>query len=397
MRDIGRAELRPPAAVFDVDLSTTYGVERMDVAHYQTAWCLLRQNSVGVAVRFLDIGDRSTVTLAELQDHFASRHLPEPVEETKLADSTMTVVICTRDRPDGLHRTLTSLRKQADKSFDVVVIDNSPDRDIADSLTDFPGLKIRCYHEPAPGLSRARNRALGEELGELVAWIDDDEVADPEWITWLKRGFASQHLPDAVVGVMLPAELETSAQVDWERYGGFNKGRGMEPTVLRAGAPPVVDPLYPRPIFGSGGNMAMRTEALRAIGGFENRLGAGTLTQGGEDTRAFSQLLQAGSTILHWPPAITWHYHRRTDEALEHQLFGNSAGLTAFYMSSILSSPRNAWRVLGFVPREIRAMLKNGRRRGQNPLPERLFKASHKGLWRGPWLYLREAARQRNS
>jgi GT2 family glycosyltransferase len=397
VRDIGRDELRPPAAVFDVDLSTTYGVERVDVTHYQTAWCLVRRNTVGVAVRFLDIGDRSALTLAELRDHFAGKDLPEPVVATDSVNSSLTVVICTRDRAEGLHRTLTSLRKQADKSFDVVVIDNSRERDIADSLTDFPGLNLRCYHEPLPGLSRARNRALGEELGDLVAWIDDDEVADPEWITWLKRGFASPHRPDAVVGVMLPAELETSAQVDWERYGGFNKGRGMEPTVLRAGAPPVVDPLYPRPIFGSGGNMAMRTAALRAIGGFENRLGAGTLTKGGEDTQAFSRLLQTGSAILHWPPAITWHYHRRTDAALESQLFGNSAGLTSFYMSSLLASPRNAWRILGFVPREVRAMLKNGRRRGQNPLPERLFRASHKGLWRGPWLYVREAFRQRNS
>jgi GT2 family glycosyltransferase len=397
VRDIGRAELRAPAAVFDIDLSTTYGVERMDVAHYESAWCLIRRNTVGVAVCFLDIADRSTITLPELSDHFASRNLPEPVEQTDYVNSTLSVVICTRDRPDGLHRTLASLRKQIDKGFDVVVIDNSPDGGSTDSLNGFPGLDIRCYHEPAPGLSRARNRALREDLGELVAWIDDDEVADPDWITWLKRGFASEDRPDAVVGVMLPAELETNAQVDWERYGGFNKGRGMEPVLLRAGAPTVIDPLYPRPIFGSGGNMAMRTDTLRAIGGFENRLGAGTLTQGGEDTRALSQLLQTGSSILHWPPAITWHYHRRTDEALENQLFGNSAGLTAFYMSSILSSPRNAWRVLGLLPREVRAMLKNGRGRGDNPLPERLFRASHKGLLRGPWLYLREALRQRGS
>ena len=165
-----------------------------------------------------------------------------------------------------------------------------------------------------------------EVRSELIAWIDDDEVADPDWIAWIKRGFAFPDRPDAVVGVMLPAELETDAQVNFERYGGFNKGRGIEPVPLLAGTPSVFDPLYPLPNFGAGGNMAFRTERLRAIGGFDNRLGAGTLTHGGEETRALSLLLENGSMILHWPPAITWHYHRRTDEALEKQFFGYSAG-----------------------------------------------------------------------
>ena len=76
-------------------------------------------------------------------------------------------------------------------------------------------------------------------------------------------------------------------QVNFERYGGFNKGRGIEPVPLLAGTPSVFDPLYPLPNFGAGGNMAFRTERRRAIGGFDNRLGAGTLTHCGEETRVF--------------------------------------------------------------------------------------------------------------
>lgn len=234
---------------------------------------------------------------------------------------------------------------------------------------------------------------------DVIAWIDDDEVADRDWMTWIKRGFAASSRPDAVAGVMLPAELETDAQVNFERYGGFNKGRGMLPEILRAGTASVPDPLYPLPNFGAGGNMAFRTGALRAIGGFDARLGAGTLTHGGEETLALSLLLQNGATVLHWPPAVTWHYHRRTDEALEKQFFGYSAGLTAFYASVLHASPRSIWRILGIVPSGLRRMLANRKTGGQDGppvgFPDHLLRAGRRGLLQGAWLYVREARKQR--
>jgi hypothetical protein len=145
--------------------------------------------------------------------------------------------------------------------------------------------------------------------------------------------------------------------------------------------------------------MAFRVEALRRIGGFDNRLGAGTLVHGGEETRAFSQLLEIGSTILYWPPALAWHPHHRTNEALEQQFYQYSAGLTAFYMSMIVSSPKYVWRILGFVPRGVRRMVDDRRSSGQGDTPAgyppHLLRAGRKGIFTGAWLYLREIQRQR--
>jgi GT2 family glycosyltransferase len=397
VRDIERSELRAPAVVLDIDIDRVRGDEVVDVSQYSTAWCLVRRDTVAEEIRFLDIEVESSVAVAELRERFAASGGPKKVGPFAPLDSTLTVVICTRDRRDGLLKTLGSLAEQSDPRFDVLVVDNSLDGEIARTLVDFDGLALRCTHEPKPGLSRARNRGLTEVHSDLVAWIDDDEVADLDWTAWIKRGFATPGRPDVVAGMMLPAELETNAQVDWERYGGFNKGRGMEPTRLAAGTPTVSDPLYPRPLFGSGGNMAFRTEALQAIGGFENRLGTGTLTRGGEDTRTLALMLEGGSTILHWPPAITWHYHRRTDEALEKQVFGNSAGLTAFYMSLVMTSPKYLWRILGLLPRGLRSMLVDTGRGKETGLPRHLLRASRKGLIQGPWLYIRETRRQRRS
>jgi hypothetical protein len=355
---------------------------------------------VAESVRFLDIGDQSALSLAALRDFLAESGTAGPTTPAVVSDDlSLTVVICTRDRLDGLLATLRSLAVQTDPAFEVLVVDNSTDGDITSTYSDFEGLTIRFRHEPIAGLSRARNRGLAEVETEIIAWIDDDEVADPDWIAWLKRGFSMPGRPHAVAGVMLPAELETPAQVNFERYGGFNKGRGMAPEQLRAGTPSVLDPLYPLPGFGAGGNMAFKTKALRAVGGFDNRLGAGTKTQGGEETRALALVLESGAIVQHWPPAVTWHYHRRTDEALEKQFFGYSAGLTAFYASMLTSSPAYVWRILGFIPSGVRRILANsgsGKPGGPPPdFPADLLRAGRRGLLKGPWLYLSEVRRQR--
>ena len=399
MREIRRGELRAPGRVFEFDTAGSYAAgDVVDVERFATAVCLVRGNGAATAIRFFDVSGDSSIALAPLRDRECASSLARPVEASGVFDASLTVVICTRDRREGLARTLTSLSHQSDSHFDVLIIDNSRDGNVANCRDSFGDLDIRRCHEPAPGLSRARNRALSEVHSEFVAWIDDDEVADRDWIAWIKRGFATPDRPDAVAGMILPAELETDAQVNFERYGGFNKGRGMDPVRLRAGTPSVTDPLYPLPNFGAGGNMAFRTEALRAIGGFDNRLGAGTLTYGGEETRALCLLLERGSLILHWPQAVTWHHHRRTGGELEKQFFGYSAGLTAFYMSLILSSPKYTFRILRCVLRGMKRI--QASRRVGHPdgppvdFPGNLLRAGRRGLYRGAWLYLREAARQ---
>jgi hypothetical protein len=308
----------------------------------------------------------------------------------------MTVVICTRDRPAGLRSTLASLRRQDDPGFGVLVVDNSPGSPaVAAALEELGPPRRQCVVEPRPGLAWARNRALGTVRTDLVAWIDDDEIADPGWVGQLKLGFAHEAAPAAVCGMMLPAELDTEAQVRFEQYGGFNKGRGMTPEVLRAGAPSVTSPLYPLPPFGAGGNMAFRTDALRAAGGFDPCLGAGRRTRGGEETRVLALLLSAGQVVLHWPSAITWHTHRREMAALRKQLYGYSAGLSAFYASMIRSRPAAAFDILRLAPyawRDLRNR-SDSLRVGELPedFPACLLKAARRGLLEGPFMYLYEA------
>jgi len=110
----------------------------------------------------------------------------------------VTVGILTYRRPGSLVSTLDSLRPLADdlpatswRLHDVLIVDNdrTPSaRDAVDALIEAGHpLPLRYRHEPTPGLAAARNRALDDAGGDVLVFIDDDEVAEPGWPDGLLR------------------------------------------------------------------------------------------------------------------------------------------------------------------------------------------------------------------
>jgi glycosyltransferase involved in cell wall biosynthesis len=307
----------------------------------------------------------------------------------------MTVVICTRNRATDLERALASLARQSYSQFDVLVVDNAP----ADSSTEqlisrlvAGGREITYVREPRPGLSWARNCALARITAPVVAWLDDDEVADVHWLMELAGAFCEHPGAVAVSGSVVPAELETQPQMWFEEYGGHTKGRGFAPAVFHGRNTGEQNPLYPLPAFGVGANMAFRTATLRGIGGFDPALGAGTGTLGGEDTLMFSQVLLRGGTVVYRPTALTRHYHRPDYEALAKQMRGYGIGLTAFYASLL----RYDWRlIVGLVRLAPRALRDTFGSSGQgmasvsSDFPAALLKLKTRGMLKGPFAYLR--------
>ena len=312
----------------------------------------------------------------------------------------MTVVVCTRERPERLETCLRSLLAQEYPAFSVLVVDNAPTTDRSQSVVEeLASSVIRYVVEPRMGLSWARNKAL-EVVGDgIIAWIDDDETADEHWLAELARGFHDHPEADAVSGVMIPAELETWAQVWFEQYGGHNKLRGFTPTVFSSDTASTQSPFYPLPPFGTGGNMAFLVSALERIGGFDVALGAGSRCMGAEDTRAFTDLLCSGGTLVYQPTAITFHFHRRSLEQLRLQMLGNGVGLTGYYTSLLLTRPGCIPDLIRLLPMVYRDLFgSKSLRSGALPAnyPPELRRANRHGLLVGPFSYLlarRDAAR----
>lgn len=306
-----------------------------------------------------------------------------------------TVIICTRKRPEELQRSLASLAVQDHPSFSVLVVDNSiGDEATAAVVQSFkPKLNISYMIETRPGLSRARNTGLRSALsGDIVAWLDDDEVADPMWLSELCRAFDRHPEIVGASGVVVPAELLTSAQIWFEQFGGHSKGRGFAPQIFSPDTWEDQHPLYPLPPFGVGANMAFRIGALRRIGGFDEALGAGTPAQGSEDTKMFSDLMRAGGSVAYWPTALTRHFHRRDLDGLRRQMRGYGSGLTAFYTASVLAKPSTVIDLVRLAPRALRDLFSSDGLRVatlEDDFPQELLAENRRGLVTGPWLYVR--------
>lgn len=229
----------------------------------------------------------------------------------------ISVAVCTRDRPQDVQRCLAALTQLPDEGQEIIVIDNCPATDATRRVVAaFPG--VRYVREARPGLNVARNRALREARYEVIAFCDDDAAPDAGWLRALRRNFSE---PDVlcVTGLTMPLELETPAQEFFQRSGGL--GRGFKRVVFDGARH---DPLLAWHA-GAGVNMAVRACVAERVGGFDERLDAGTPIGGGGDTDLFRRILSAGYRIVYDPEALNWHCHRRSWKALRRQLGGYEA------------------------------------------------------------------------
>ncbi len=305
-------------------------------------------------------------------------------------------VVTTCNQAASVVRCVQSIIASEEGPFEVIVAENRPAHStVRDALRSaFPGdERIRSLDAPIPGLSRARNAGLRAACGEIVAFTDDDIVVDPLWSGSLRKAFA--RLPDTscVTGPILPAELETSAQVLMERFA--TAGNGFVRRVYSLDRPPESQeqPLLPYGAghFGSGGNAAFRRDALLALDGFDPALGTGTAARGGEDLDVFIRLLLAGQTLLYEPSAIVWHPHPDTMELLSREVFDRGVGLGAMLAKQLVVGP-SRFRLMQNIPRGLRQLVSAGSRRNaiEGPrYPSHLDRLERMGLAMGPAAYAR--------
>jgi GT2 family glycosyltransferase len=313
------------------------------------------------------------------------------------------VVIATRERADRLAHALDSMLAQDHPDFEIVVVDNAPVTDATRDLIERKyAERVRYVTEPVPGLAVAHNKGVEAARGEVIAFTDDDVVADPRWLTELTAPFAADPGLGCATGLILPARLRTPAQVLLESHGGFAKG--FAPRTYDPADPPADEPLFPFTAgrFGSGANMAFRTDVLRAVGGFDPATGAGTLARGGDDLYGFVRVLAQGHRLHYTPQALVWHHHRETWRDLETQAYGYGAGLTAYLTAILVNRPALLPAFLARLPRGLahartltatREADASGTPGGHDdrshPWPRRLSRLQRRGMAYGPIGYLR--------
>ncbi|WP_158228010.1 glycosyltransferase family 2 protein [Pseudonocardia sp. MH-G8] len=316
--------------------------------------------------------------------------VPEPAAPPAAFDA-VTVVVATRGRPESVARCVRALLDGDHPDVTVLVVDNDPvDDRTAEVVRGFGDPRVRYVHEPRRGASVGRNRGLQEADTDIVAFTDDDTEPDRAWAVRIAGAFAADPDVACVSGPVLAARLATAEELAADSALAWNKG--FERRRFSLAEPPDDSPIFPFSpgLFGIGANLAVRTDVARSVGGFDEALGPGSPTHGGEDCEFLVRLVLADQVLAYEPSAWVRHHHRPGPDALREQLHGYAIGLGGF-LTKIALDRRARAAALRRLPAAVAQLRRiSARESGAGDgMPAGTSRNRLHGLARGPLAYLR--------
>ena len=223
------------------------------------------------------------ISLASVGKAFAQ--VPFPAD---LNWPSISVLVCTYNGKRTIRDCLEGLKKVDYPNFEVIVV-NDGSTDGTELIAKEYGFKVISI--PNGGLSNARNVGMRAAKGEIVAYIDDDAVPDPQWLTYLAATFLStDHV--GVGGPNIPPA---------------DDGPIAECVANAPGGPIHVLLTDQQAEHIPGCNMAFRKAALEAIGGFDAQFRIA-----GDDVDLCWRLQKQGWTLGFNPAAMVWHHRRNS-------------------------------------------------------------------------------------
>lgn len=177
-------------------------------------------------------------------------------------DLTVSIVIVSRGRPAALRRCLLGISQLQFNSFEVVVVSDPEGIAAAEGMGFSDDLKLLTYDEA--NISAARNLGITHAAGEVVAFIDDDAVPEPQWLRHLIVPAARPEV--AAMGGFVRGRNGISFQ--WQARSLDSCGEAHELKV-DLNQPTILIPPKGRAIKTEGTNMAFCRDVLTKIGGFD--------------------------------------------------------------------------------------------------------------------------------
>lgn len=282
--DSARNGLEAQASFLDWQLRAVWekGLCGAVVYSWTDEWSIHGQEIEGWNFGLTDADRRPKPALAAvsenyLSDHYALRAAPWP---------RVSVVVASYNGARTLEECLLSLQRLNYPNFEVIVIDDGSTDATAEIVVKF---SVRPIHVPNGGLSQARNLGISAATGEIVAFLDSDAYADPDWLYYIVSAL-EEHEAAAVGGPNLsPPQDGFMAQcVD---FAPGNPIHVLTDDELAEHVP--------------GCNMAFRKEKLAQIGNFNPAHRAA-----GDDVDVCWKLLFRGEKVAFSSGAVVWHHRR---------------------------------------------------------------------------------------
>jgi len=215
----------------------------------------------------------------------------KPKTNSQASGPLITVAICTRNRAALLEKAVRSVLPQMNDDTELLVVDSASTDDTPEIAARLAAAnrRLTVHREERPGISVARNTALGNSHGQYVLFLDDDETAEPGWLAAYQRFLAAPPSEKiAIVGGAVLNKYENPLPKWADASATFDCGDSPK--------------CLPYPGSLCGGNAAYRLDAALAVGMFDTQLGRG------EDSDLMLRLQDAGHEIWWLPGAAIRHF-----------------------------------------------------------------------------------------
>ena len=303
----------------------------------------------------------------------------EPVTEHPLCS----VIVCTRHRTTKLARCLTALRSLDYPRYELIVVDNTVGDEKVRRLAE--SAYARRIVEPRVGLSRARNAGARAARGEILAFIDDDAVAQPDWLRRHAAAFADESL-GATTGRVRPMAKASPAAQTWiaatedlgERSLRVDRTSSQWFEQVNFGG------------IGLGPNMAFRSALFENGWAFRESLGLGERDQPlGEEQYAFFRLVNAGHAVAYVPDAVVYHDAPASMSDLRLKRRRLVRGSAAYFVMLLVEHPEFRKRTLSYGLTALRGKRRHWRTGSAATMPFLPRRELVAAMLSAPWLYWR--------
>ncbi len=257
------------------------------------------------------------------------------------------IIVCTVDRLADLEECLKSLRTFRPAVAEIIVVNNGPQLAAVEQVAHHHDARV--VTEPQRGVSRARNAGIRAATGSIMAFLDDDSVADPSWLPLLLAPFRDPQVL-AVAGSIFAQTLAdpVSRAFDYLHRAQFPETQRTVNGNTENGSFPMRSALV------GNANMAIRREAFHRFGYFDTRLGRGTRIGSGEEPDFLLRVLLGGGMMVVEPAARIFHRHSTEWRAVRRWAFESGCAHTAILTKYFLQEPSLRGQILRYVASRVR-------------------------------------------
>jgi len=191
-----------------------------------------------------------------------------------------------------------------EQTFEIIVVDNCPNgrcQRLVNDLNNKLQVEIKYTIEHQRGLSFARNKGVAIAKGEVIAFLDDDEIASENWLQEITQPYEIDEKIGCVGGKINPV-FPANNPPSWYSseiqgfFGGVDNGGEAHE-------------INPKNEYLGGGNISFKKQLVVDLGMFDTNLGVrGETSYAGEETALYLKVLKENYKVYYNPKAITYHF-----------------------------------------------------------------------------------------